>query len=205
MASCIKLSFAHLSSSFLRGDDRERGERIRILKSLGVNRHVSSPFRQIKERSAGANPFRSRERGETLQSPTLERTEKTKGEKVSATRGRLQPLCQVYTARYLSRVCLKKCAAAETCIRVIALRRLLRSGNTLKSVRIFSSLKTRLGKVMLNKCIDKMRTYACIRQECQTWILCYISIERLNLFFVNFSNFVESLVKSFSLLFLIFY
>lgn len=58
--------------------------------------------------------------------PQLERTEKARREKVSAARGGLQPLYQVYTARYLSRVCLKKCAVAETRIQVIALRRLLR-------------------------------------------------------------------------------
>lgn len=80
-------------------------------KIVGVNRHISSSIRQIKERSAGANPFRSRERGETLQSPTLERTEKTKREKVSMTQGGLQPLCQVYTARYLSRVFKEVCSS----------------------------------------------------------------------------------------------
>lgn len=37
------------------------------------------------------------------------------------------------------------------------------SGNILKSIGISNSMKTRLSKVML-KCIDKKRTYACIRQ-----------------------------------------
>lgn len=130
-------------------------------KIVGVNRHISSSIRQIKERSAGANPFRWDENVVRHSSPQLlKERRKRRGKKYQWRKEGYNPSVK-FTQLATYRVCLKKCVAAETRIQVIALRRLLRqSGNTLKSVRIFSSLKTRLGKVML-KCIDKMRTYVC--------------------------------------------
>jgi len=61
-------------------------------------------------------------------------------EEVSAMREGLQPFRQVYTARYLSRVCLKKCIVAEKRIPNYRASSVA-SGNTLKSVLLGSLIQ----------------------------------------------------------------
>lgn len=110
-----------------RVDEESQAVRVHRANTGGT----SSPLGEIKERSAGANPFRSREnvsvQGNTSL-PRRNRPRKPRGRErriINAARARrgLQPLCRVYTARYLSGVCLKKCAPTEMRIQAAALGR----------------------------------------------------------------------------------